>query len=383
MKIVYCIASTYNSGGKDRVVSSKANCLVELGHEVVIITTDQKGRPAYFGLDQRVEQIDLGLNYEDYNNLPLLQRLRKRRELQRRHKVLLKESLQALSPDIVLSTFEEDAPILANLRLDCPKVMELHYSKERRYNEYQRGRFSPGRLIDWWRTKADERIVARFDCLVALTETDRQLWTTAKRSIAIPNPLPFDLPDGQSTLEQPTVLAVGRLSSEKNFGELIDIWASLGDKASNWQLDIVGGGYQQRMLEAKVAAYGLQDSVRLHPPTSTIVEKYQASSILAMTSRYEGFGMVLIEAMSCGLPVIAYDCPYGPREIIKDNQNGALIPMHDHALYAERLSTLMQDAELRLRLGQNARQSASDYAMPHIIQRWLDLFNELNTHRKR
>lgn len=383
MKIVYCIASTYNSGGKDRVVSSKANYLVELGHKVVIITTDQKGRPAYFGLDQRVVQIDLGLNYEDYNNLSLFKRLKKRCQLQQRHTILLRDILRELEPDIVLSTFEEDAPVLAKLHLDCPKIMELHYSKERRYNEYQRGRFSLGRLLDWWRTKEDERIVSCFDYLVALTDTDRRLWTTAKRSTTIPNPLPFGLPAKVSSLVKPKVLAVGRLSSEKNFGELIDIWASLGDKASNWQLEIVGGGYQKRMLEEKITTYGLQGRVRLHPPTSDIVEKYQEASILAMTSKYEGFGMVLIEAMSCGLPVIAYDCPYGPREIIKDYENGALIPMHDQGLYAERLESLMQNAELRIRQGQKARQSADTYAMPQIMSRWLRLFEELNTATKR
>lgn len=381
MRIVYCLASTYNSGGKDRVVCCKANFLVQQGVDVVIITTDQKGREPFFSLDPRVKQIDLGLNYEDTNNLPFVKRYLVKRKLIQKHQVLLARCLESISPDIVISTFEEDAEALTSISRSYTKVMELHYSKERRYNEYKRSRFSPLRLLDWWRTKYDEYIVKKFDCLVSLTEIDRLKWTSACRSVTIPNPLPFDIPPTPASLIEKKVIAVGRLSSEKNFEDLVDIWAEVDKEMPGWCLEIVGEGYMKGRLLSKISDLGLEHTVKISPPVSNIVEKYRGASILAMTSRYEGFGMVLIEAMACGLPVVAYDCPYGPREIISDGIDGALIPMGDKKAYATSLLALMGDYDMRFLQGTKALKNVYKYEITQVMKQWEDLFRDLKINK--
>lgn len=375
MTIVYCIASIYNSGGKDRVVCSKANHLVGCGHDVIVITTDQKGRAPFFSLDARVRCIDLGINYEDYNGLPIWERYRKRIKLRRKHRQALQQELSVIAPDVVISTFEEDAEILATMKLSCPKVMELHYSKERRFNEYSRAKYSPARLLDWWRTWRDERIVVHFDHLVALTETDRAKWTTARSSSTIPNPLPF-APRGRASLSAKRVLAVGRYSSEKDFTSLVDIWSMLEPVYPEWELEIVGDGYLRSSLEQQISRLGLC-RVSLSPPTSDIQSKYLGASCLVMTSRYEGFGMVLIEAMSHGVPVVAYDCPYGPREIIVDGVCGYLVALGDKDSFAKRLSGLIDDETLRMRMGQEAFVSSKRFMIEHVMYQWEVLFERL------
>lgn len=375
MTIVYCIASIYNSGGKDRVICSKANHLVGSGHDVIIITTDQKGRAPFFSLDVRVRCIDLGINYEDYNDLPIWERYCKRVKLRRRHRLTLQRELSAIAPDVVISTFEEDAEILSAIKLSCLKVMELHYSKERRFNEYPRSKCSPARLLDWWRTRRDERIVGRFDHLVTLTETDRAKWTTARSSSTIPNPLPFT-PSGRASLASKRILAVGRYSSEKDFASLIDIWSMLEPIHPEWELEIIGDGYLRSSLEEQVSRLGLH-RVLLSFPTSDIQSKYLGASCLVMTSRYEGFGMVLIEAMSHGLPVISYDCPYGPREIIVDGVSGYLVTLGDKENFAKRVADLMDDKTLRMRMGQEAFASSERFVIEHVMHQWEHLFERL------
>ncbi len=375
MTIVYCIASTYNSGGKDRVICTKANHLVQLGHKVTIITTDQKERPSFFPLDPRVRCIDLGINYEDYNSLSFWARYRKSRELKLKHRGALIKALEATTPSIVISTFEEDAEIVADLTISCPKIMELHYSKERRFNEYPRARWSLGRLLDHIRTWRDEWVVRKFDHLVTLTEVDRTKWTTARSSSTIPNPLPF-VPTSQSSPLNKRVIAVGRYSSEKDFASLIHIWSKIEPKHPEWELEIVGDGYLRKSFEDLISSLHLK-RVLLSHPTADIQSKYLSASCLAMTSRYEGFGMVLIEAMAHGLPVIAYDCPYGPREIIRDKQSGFLIPPNNRSLYRESLELLMDNSDLRTSMGIEALRSSERYSMNSVMEQWIQLFESL------
>lgn len=376
MTIIYCIASLYNSGGKDRVICAKANALVALGHNVFIITTCQKGRPSFFPLDERVLCVDLGINYEDYNTLPFLKRLRKAYELKKQHRAEFERQVNAIKPDIIISTFEEDAQIVLEAKYKCPKILEVHYSKERRYNEYQRGKYSLARILDWLRTKRDEYIAARFDCMVVLTDTDRKKWSMVKTVRTIANPLPFAAEE-QSPLTNKKVLAVGRYCFEKDFASLIDIWSEIEPKHPDWGLEIVGDGYMRADLEGQIKHFGLK-RVLLSYPTATIQEKYLAASCLVMTSRSEGLPMVLLEAMSCGLPVVSYDCPYGPREVITNNHDGYLVPLGDKERYRECLERLMSQSEHRKAMGVAAQKSSQRYSMDHIIKQWIELFESLH-----
>lgn len=145
----------------------------------------------------------------------------------------------------------------------------------------------------------------------------------------------------------------------------------------NWTLDIYGQGdqtdYRQLMAELGI------DSNRCHlnGPVEDVVKAYQESSIFVLSSRFEGFGMVLIEAMACGLPVVSFDCPAGPDEIITDGVDGLLVPSGDVHALAEKLMVLMTDENLRRRLGQQARQTAQRYEMTTIANQWIALFEKV------
>lgn len=384
MKIVYCIASIHNPGGKDRVVVSKANELAKLGWEVFIITTDQKATSSYFPLHPQIIHHDLDINYVD-NNIPSLwQRWKIDRIKKKLHKQRLEKYLKLIKPDIVISTFEEDGSIIASIKLPFIKIMELHYSKERRYKEYVRSRFSPARLLDFLRTRYDEYIVSRYDYLVALTEVDMNKWWSAKNKCCIPNPLGWKLDASPVALINPKVIAVGRYSSEKNFEELIDIWATVSPAHPDWQLEIIGQGYLKDRLAERIDRLGIGHTTTLSPPTSRIQDEYQNASLLVMTSKYEGFGMVLIEAMSFGVPVVSYDAPYGPREIIHNGIDGFLVPLGNKQQFALRMGEVMSSIELRQDLGKNAFLTSKQYSSEKIIKQWVDLFEYLhrNIHKE-
>lgn len=377
MRIVYCIASICNAGGKDRVVVTKANALAALGIEVFIITTDQKQAPSFFALHPQIVHHDLKINYEDSNSHSILNRWKTKQSKKKVHKEKLSHYLKGIRPDIVISTFEEDASIIASIRGSFIKLMELHYSKERRYNEYTRSKFSAARILDFLRTRYDEYIVSQYDYLVALTETDKKKWWVIKNKSSIPNPLSWEPISSPSALTTPKVLAVGRYSSEKNFEELIDIWALVISQGSKWQLEIIGLGYLKTRLEQKISELGLNEYITLTPPSSQILEKYKDASLLVVTSKYEGFGMVLIEAMSCGLPVISYDCPYGPREIISHGIDGFLVPLGDKHTFAKHLLETITNQEARKSLGAHALRSSQRYSQNKIIKQWVNLFSHL------
>lgn len=377
MRVVYCIASIYNPGGKDRVIVSKTNELAKVGIEVFIVTTDQNQRPSFFPLHPLVVQHDLGINYTATNTSSIIKRCKEKRTQQKRHKELLTAYIHKIKPDIIISTFEEDGPIIASLNTPAIKVMELHYSKERRYNEYVRAKLSPARILDFLRTRYDEYVVSRYHYLVALTKTDADKWWSIKNKCNIPNPLSWEPQTAVPTPTQQKIVAVGRYSSEKNFEELINIWALVSPQYPGWQLEIIGQGYLQSRLENRISELGLGNSTKLIPPTSNILNKYKEASFLVMTSKYEGFGMVLIEAMSCGLPVISYNCPYGPQEIIHHKKDGFLVPVGDQKQFALYMRKLIESSELRKHMGENALQSSKKYSSQHIIQQWISLFEDL------
>ena len=249
--------------------------------------------------------------------------------------------------------------------------MEYHFSKLKRL---QYGRTGLWGLMDQWRTKQDERIVRRFDRFVVLTEEDKALWGDTGNIVVIPNPKPFES-DEVSPLQAKTILAAGRYCHQKNFEALISIWAELAPSYPDWTLKIYGDGEDRAKLEVLVSDLNLSDSVSLMKPTSDMRTVYKESSIYAMTSRYEGLPMVLIEAQTMGLPIVSYACKCGPRDIITSGENGFLLEEGDAVGFAHALKRLMDDADLRERMGANSRQYSAVYDLPLLMQKWESLFS--------
>lgn len=376
MKILYCTHSTYNPGGMERVLLNKVTYLSQLpGWEVSVVTTDQHQRPPFYPFPEKVRMTDLGINYSEDNDKGTWKKivgyLRKRKEHKRKLAALLKRE----SPDIVVSLYPSESSFIPEIKDGSKKVLELHFNK---YFRLQYGRSGIIGWIDRWRTRQDERIVRRFDKFVVLTNEDRGYWGNLPNIEVIPNAA-MHVSDRYSDVENKRVIAVGRLDYQKGFDRLIQAWQRVQStrRFKDWTMDIFGQGEWQEMLQQMINKAGLQSTARINRPTNNIVDEYIKSSLIVMTSNYEGFGMVLVEAMACGVPAIAFDCKCGPKDIIRQGENGLLVHNGDVDGLADAMMEVMADDDYRKMLSENAKAVVDTYSEQAVMARWLHLFEEL------
>ncbi len=227
-----------------------------------------------------------------------------------------------------------------------------------------------------------DEVVPRLDAYVVLTQGDadayrRRLPGMTTRVERIANALPWPLPREAAALDSKVIVAAGRLTKPKAFGRMIAAFDPVARAHPDWQLHIYGTGPQQALLERLIRTRGLQSQVALKGHVRDFQAVLQSGSMFALASRTEGFSMVLIEAMSTGLPVVSFDCPTGPREIIDNGKNGLLVPDGDIAGFTSALSCLVEDEDLRRRTGLRAQDSARAYSPDVIVEEWLTLFDRL------
>ena len=389
MKIVYCLVGTYYAGGLERVTTVKANWLAEHGYEVYLVTTGHAGHPPYYPLHPSIKHIDLGLCYEVQGAISRFEAFRRNLPKYCKHKELLEELFAEIRPDIAVAAGWHEGEFLYQIKDGSKKIIEHHiwrnasfalhslYLKQMSHVTLLR-RVKSGLLMLWnrWLTYKQGRYDRQFDRLVVLTEEDKTYCTHCPTTTVIPNPITTPSLE-VSPLSDKVILAVGRLDNQKNFPELVDIWAFLAKDYPDWKLRIVGEGYTDVRILKKVKEYGLEEQFELCPFTNKIQEHYLSASIFTLTSAFEGFGLVLVEAESMGLPVVSYACPCGPRDIIRDGQDGFLVEPGDKETFAARLRQLIEDEELRRRMGQAAKVNSQRFSLDNVMKQWADLFAEL------
>lgn len=376
MKIIYCHCNVHNPGGMERVLLNKVTYLVErLGWEVVVITTDQKGREPFYAFPQQVRMIDLGINYTDDNGKNPWSKIAGYLWRKNLHKKRLTEVLMREKADVVVSLFPSESSFLPEINDGSKKILELHFNKFFRLQYNRSGLLG---LIDRWRTREDDRLVRKFDKFVVLSNEDCGYWGDLSNIEVIPNAALISGSD-YATTESKRVIAVGRLDYQKSFDRLIEAWSLVHqtDKYSDWHLDIFGQGEWRDMLQQMIDERGLQDRVTLNKPTKDIAKEYASSSMLVMSSHYEGFPMVMIEAMACGLPVVTFDYKCGPRDIIDHEINGLLVKDGDIEGLAKAMISMMRDDAARKRMGENAKKVVETYSEEVVMKQWIELFNTL------
>ena len=380
MKLILCIHSIYNPGGMERVLLNKVRYLVEeKGWDVSVVTTDQHGRPSFYPFPEGVRMIDLGINYSDDNGSPFMQKLLgyfRRRQV---HKKRLKALLEEERPDIVDCFYPGESSFVPSLKDGSRKVMELHQSK---LFHHQYNRSGLMGLADKVRALMDERLVRRFDRFVVLTQEDKEMWGDMPGIRVIPNAANF-IADKYSDCSAKRVIAVGRLDYQKSFDRLIQVWEKVHLQMPQWRLDIFGQGEWQEMLQRMIDERGLQEVVKLNAPTKNIGKEYSESSMLVMSSHYEGFPMVMIEAMACGLPAVCFDFKCGPRDIVSEGENGLIVPDGDIDGMAEAMVRLMKDDDLRKRMGENAKKVVEKYSEDRVMGLWVNLYEEISRLRSK
>ena len=376
MKIIYCHADVYNPGGMERVLLNKLRWLAARGgYELMVVTTDQNGRPPFYTFPPEVRMVDLGINYKADNGrnpvAKILSYFRKRRL----HRKALTELLMREKADIVVSLYPSESSFIPSIKDGSKKVLELHFNKFFRLQYHRSGLLG---LADKFRTWQDERIVRRFDKFVVLTREDAGYWGALPNLEVIPNAALVPPVKAASVAENKRVIAVGRLDYQKGFDRLLEAWALLPTALrETWRLDIFGQGEWEQMLKDKTKELGIAESAHINKPTDKIFEEYAASSFLAMSSHYEGFPMVMIEAMACGLPAVCFDFLCGPKDIITPGINGITVKEGDTLALADALQEVMDDPAMLQQMSQQALEISKTYSEEAVMSRWESLFKAI------
>lgn len=375
MTIIFCIHSLYNPGGMERVLLNKVRWLTEHQERgpfrITVVTTDQKGRPTFYPFPEGVEFIDLGVNYSDDNGKNFLVKTLGYLRRRRRHRKLLTELLMERRPDVTDCFYPGECSFVPGIADGSRKVLELHQSKLF-HLQYNRGGLMG--LADKWRARTDDKLVRRFDRFVVLTEEDARMWGDIPTMRVIPNAAVLEnVPC--SALSAKRVIAVGRLDYQKSFDRLIGAWKIVHSMAPDWRLDIFGQGEWREMLQEMIDSAGLGECCALNAPTTEIVREYAASSMIVMSSHYEGFPMVLIEGMACGLPAVSFDYKCGPGDIIRDGVDGYIAEDGNIDDLAQGMLMLIKDDDLRRRMGLAAREVTQRFSLDSVMEKWMEVYN--------
>lgn len=381
IKIAYCLPSLYIPGGMERVLTVKANYFADaLDYEVYIILTDEKDKKPYYELSPKINLIHLDVNFNELWNQPLHQKLLIYLRKQREYKKKLTACLMSLRPNITVSMLRREINFINSIKDGSIKIGEIHINRESFREMDERGKNPIKRLISKFWMWQLVRQLKKLSSFVLLTHEDAEKWTELSNISVIHNPIPF-FPDKISTTENKEVIAVGRYVYQKGFDILIDSWSHVAKRHPSWKLRIYGEG-ERNALQAQIDKLELTESCILEHAVPNIIDKYCESSIFVLSSRYEGFGMVIVEAMSCGVPSISFTCPSGPRDIIDDGVDGLLVDNGNVEQLAEKISVLISDNELRKEMGKHARINVERFKIENIGKQWDTLFRRLMTTTK-
>ena len=374
MRIVYCINSTFNVGGMEKILQQKANYLADVkGYDVLIITTDQQGKSPAFAFSDRVRCIDLAINYGDsdvnYTRNIFIKTLSKV-YLKAIHKKKLTELLLNEKPDIVITMFNNDIGFIPSINDGSMKIAEYHFT-------YSWKLITARSLFVKWiqkiRLECWKRALEKFDRFVVLTHEDKELWGDLKNIEVIPN-FVTHIPNEKSRVSVKRVISVGRYEYQKGFDRLIKAWSIVAESFPKWHLDIYGQGVRTE-FNRMIKDLNLDSSVTLHGSTSDIGKEYLNSSLYVMSSRYEGLPMVLLEAMSYGLPIVSFCCQCGPRDIVK-KAYGTLVDNGDIEGLAQAMKQWLSSDERRIIAGHEARKACEKYTQDAVMEKWIEMFTE-------
>ena len=376
MKLVYIFSSFAAKGGTERIFCDKMNWLAEVaGYEIVFVTYEQGNHPFAYPLSNKIRHVDLNTRFFTTGTMSLLKRIYFKITLPRLFKHRLRQLLDEIQPNLVISTTYALPLFREILSQPYRHVVESHVCY---YQLLLQKKFTH---ISWLDRKIARHLLEmlkRCEKVVVLTHKDAACWKGYDNIEVIHNVVTNYPEKITDVADRPKrIIAVGRLHAQKGFDLLIQSWQLIAARHPDWQLVVYGHGGDLQKLQQQLEKAGLTSSMTFAGATDNIYKEYQNSAFYVMSSRYEGWGLVLVEAMSCGLPCVSFDCPYGPSDIIRDGEDGFLVENGNIQQLAEKMELLINNKELRERLGVQARLNAARFTSDNIMPQWTKLFETI------
>lgn len=370
MRLTFIIECAYNAGGMERMLSTIANALADK-YDVSVVTAFNEGRKDAFALKENIRRVDLGLWRADYYS---------GNSVKKTYRKVLEKWLQKNPQDVVISLGSMELFFLYKIKDDSKKIVWFHFALSR----FMVG--APFRSIAPLHWLYGKLYILRYlwysghyDKVVLLSKADLKGWKRFVPKVTfIYNPVTIKSMGIEPDYSVHKAMAAGRLDYQKGFDFLIYAWAKVHKKYPDWTLDIYGEGSLHGQLQRQIDELNLSESITLCGLINNMPVAYAAHSMFILSSRFEGFGLVLTEAASCGLPLISYDCEHGPSEIVINGENGILVsPVGDTDALANGIMRMMRDEGTRKFMGNKAKEMSKLFSLEKIIDEWIRLINSL------
>ncbi len=379
MKIIYLLKSFAAKGGEERVMADKMNYLAENGYDIILITYEQGEHKMAYPLHSTIRHYDLDTRFFTVTKEPIGKKIYHLLALRKKFVKRLRDRIREIQPDLLISTINplKNVSLLNKVKreTDISIWLESHlaYKATIRATDFNENTIKRhiAKLYDIWNLKA----IQHCDCLIALTNGDAENWRRYCQNVkVIPNPITY-IPKELSFSKSPNrIIAVGRLHAQKGFDLLIQAYSLIAYKIPEWHIDIFGNGIDEKNLRKMIHDKKLDDKIFLKGITNEIFKEYCQSQFLVLSSRYEGFGLVLGEAMACAIPCVSFRCEYGPEDIISNNIDGLLVDDGNVNELADKILWMATHPEERTSMGANARIKVQNYNKETIMKLWISLF---------
>jgi glycosyltransferase involved in cell wall biosynthesis len=383
-RVVLLARTVDEVGGLQRVLHTLAAGFVDRGHlvELIGMMSAPPGARLQHGSGYRTTVLNNRPEHYPWRPVTATDVLRAdrwakevvRRRQHRRPVARLRERLLDGDPPIVISGQVGPMDWLTDTHVSPRAVVGMSHES------YDAARSREPDLAPWIPTRYEriQRHYREVDRFLVLTEEDAARYRAdGFGNVGVmPNPVPI-WPEQPSPLSEPVVVAVGRLAPEKRFDLLLEVWRRVSARVPGWRLHIVGDGPLREALQAQIGRLQLGDEVTLVGHVDDVTGWLTGSSIFALSSEREGLPLAAAEALAAGLPVVAFDCAPGVRALVRTGQDGLVVPPLDVTALADALASVMEDADLRRRLGAHGRRSAQAWSLPVVLDRWEALFDEV------
>jgi glycosyltransferase involved in cell wall biosynthesis len=381
MTIVYLHNSFAYVGGIERIFINKMNYLADVYHyRVVAMTYQQCGRPIVFDISPNVETYDLDVPIDKEFQFPMLKRIKYYHKMRKQMTAKLSQFVKKNDVSVVIGATNEyfTMDTLFHLPQSVHTIIESHACKK--FLVVQRFRNKNNPLMNLFYSLQDIRInqfIKKSDAFVSLTNGDAKDWGNTQNTYIIPNFIPIIPERKYDYITYKRIITLGRLDVQKGYDLLIDAWEIVSKKHADWHLDIYGDGDEKQNLMSQLEHLHLNTSISIHGFINDINEELQKSDLFVMSSRNEGFGLVLIEAMANGIPCVAFNCYHGPSDIIKDGDDGLLVEKGNIDALADKICYMIENENVRRKMGIKARENVKRYLPENIMPLWKQLFESL------